>query len=412
MNTTKRKIMLAAIYLMATANIASAQPGTLEMNSTGSNNSFNGPSISPVVVNFREDIFNYTTGTSFKSYNPALNLTYSLSNQQFNNSYNNINTGITFGGGNTASNTGTIQQSAVNPVYNALGASLVQPPQNGMFVSSPSGAIVANYQLGGRGVGLDPEATQGGVDIETLNDDYSFGVAIFTNVEPLFDANLAKDGKYYYGDLVLNFNRPVKNPVVHVGGLGGSYAYTPVGIGTTNQISYFSTEMELQNAGLTSTFMAGNENFLISGNNILNGSATPNAGSFNDGTTLLGFQTYGAATGSVRLNGTVTQLVYKIYVRGSVNSNFNFSKNKADISGATRDPLNGDLFYVAVSLDKPTQQVSGNVFIDRDGLSDNNINKSAGVDNPKTNIGGTLYANLLNAGGLVVASTPVSSDGS
>ncbi len=411
MNTTKRKFLLAAIYLMATVNIAKAQPGTLEMNSTGSNNSFNGPSILPVVVNFREDILNLTSGTTFKTYTPTLNLTYSFSNQQFTNSYNNIFTGMAFGGGNTASNTGTIQQSAVNPVYNGFGASLVQPPQNGMFVSSPTGTIVANYQMGGRGVGLDPEGTQGGIDQDTGNDDYSFGVAVFTNVEPLFDANLAKDGRYYYGDLVLNFNRPVKNPVVHVGGLGGSYAYTPIG-GGSNQISYFSTEMELQNTGVTSTFMAGNENLLLVGNKILNGSATPNAGSFNDGSTLLGFQTYGAATGSVRINGTVSQLVYKIYVRGSVNSNFNFSKNQADIAGATRDPLNGDLFYVAVSLNKPTQQISGNVFIDRDGLSDNNINKSAGVDNPKTNIGGTLYANLLNSSGLVVASTLVSSDGS
>ena len=56
------------------------------------------------------------------------------------------------------------------------------------------------------------------------------------------------------------------------------------------------------------------------------------------------------------------------------------------------------------------QEVSGNVFNDRDGLVDNNINQSAGVANPKTNAGG-LFANLLNAAGNVVATTPVSLGG-
>jgi hypothetical protein len=93
-----------------------------------------------------------------------------------------------------------------------------------MFVSSPSGTTVSNYQLGGRGVGLDVEATQNGRDIDNGNArDYSFSMSIFTNVEPLFDANLDKAGRYYYGDIIFKFNRPVKNPVIHFGGLGGSY---------------------------------------------------------------------------------------------------------------------------------------------------------------------------------------------
>jgi hypothetical protein len=56
------------------------------------------------------------------------------------------------------------------------------------------------------------------------------------------------------------------------------------------------------------------------------------------------------------------------------------------------------------------QQISGNVFNDADGLTDNNINQSAGVANPKTNAGG-LFANLLNTAGVVVATTPVSLSG-
>jgi hypothetical protein len=58
------------------------------------------------------------------------------------------------------------------------------------------------------------------------------------------------------------------------------------------------------------------------------------------------------------------------------------------------------------------QQISGNVFIDRDGLTNNNINTSFGVNNPTTNIGGVLYANLLNSSSQVVASTSITSAGS
>jgi hypothetical protein len=57
------------------------------------------------------------------------------------------------------------------------------------------------------------------------------------------------------------------------------------------------------------------------------------------------------------------------------------------------------------------QQISGNIFADRDGLTDNNITSSAGVNNPKTNIGGTLFANLLNNLHQAVASTPIGTDG-
>jgi Secretion system C-terminal sorting domain len=415
MTTLKSKIALAFLSLAAFANNSFAQQGTLEMTSLGSSITASGPSIAPVVVNFREDKTNATVGTEFKTNVPALNVTTSFANQQYNTTYGNISTGMAFGGGNTASTGGSTQQSAVNLIYNVLGSSLVQPPQNGMFVSSPTGTIVPNFQLGGRGVGQDPEATQFGIDTDNNNEaDYNFGMAVFTNVEPLFDANLDKAGRYYYGQIVFKFSRPVKNPVLHIGGLGGSYNYAPIG-GGPRQISYFSTEMELQNAGIiTSDFMAGNENFTISGNKILNSSATPNGGSFDDGFTQGGFLTYGAATGSVRINGTVSELVYNVYVRGSSASQFNFSQPQSAITSATRRPLNGDLFYIGISLNKPTQQISGFVFNDKDGLKDaggGDINKSAGLANPTENVGGVLYANLFS-GSTFIASTPIGADGS
>jgi Secretion system C-terminal sorting domain len=56
------------------------------------------------------------------------------------------------------------------------------------------------------------------------------------------------------------------------------------------------------------------------------------------------------------------------------------------------------------------QQISGNVFIDRDGLTNADINTSFGANNPTVS-GSLLFVNLLNNFGQAVASTAVSSTG-
>ena len=214
MKLRKTKIALAVMCLMAFANFSKAQQGTLEMTSTGSSLTLKGPSTAPVVVTFREDIQNLTAGTFFQPNTPALTVTTSFANQQFNNVYGNVSKGMFFGGGTKQANSPGIQESDTVAVYNVLGASLLNPPQNGMFVSSPTGTIVPNYfPGGGRGVGLDAQGTQGGTDLATGLFDLNFGMALYTTVEPLWDANLPKEGRYYYGDLVISFSRPVFNPV-------------------------------------------------------------------------------------------------------------------------------------------------------------------------------------------------------
>ena len=403
---TNLKITLAVLCLTAFVKTSEAQQGTLEFTSLSSNIVTTGPSTAPVVATFREDIQNLTVNTHFKTNTPALTATFSFARQRFNSAYaSNVSTGMTFGTGSTAAVGGNTQVALANPLYYALGGNLVQPPQNGMFVSSPTGTPVLNWQLGGRGVGLDPEGTQNGSDDDNFGSfDYNWGTAIYTTVEPLKDS--LKDGRYYYGDLVIKFSRKVKDVVVHFGGLGGSYEY----VNLANQVvkAYFTTELELANAGQTSTFMAGNEYFNVvsATNKILNSATFPNGGSYSVGAGT----NYGAATGSVRVNGApLDSLVYRVYVRGSANSQFSFSALQAVIAGATRNPFNGDLFYVAISMNKPSQQISGNVFIDPQ-TTDNNINQSFGNPNARTNAGGLLYANLIS-GGLVIATTQVSVNG-
>jgi Secretion system C-terminal sorting domain len=418
----KLKSALVILCLMTTAVLSKAQQGTLELTSFSSSNlSLQGPTAAAQTVTFREDIQNLNSGTQFKPYSNPLSAVVSFDNQVYTTSYTNIDRGIVFGGGNTGSvGGGQPQQSAVRLVYNTFSADFAAAagePQNGMYVSSPTGTIVPRYNLGGIGQGFDASGLQGGKDIvDPLNpvDDWNYGFALFTNVEPLFDAGLpANNTRHPYGDIVIKFNRPVKNPVLHFGGMGGSYNYLPrATAGNPNparQICYFTTEFDVANAGVTTTFMAGNEFFDVTASNqILNSSATPNAGSIPNGSTTNGFLNYGAASGSVRINGIVTEVRLKVFVRGT--GQFNFSKNQADIDGADRDPLNGDFFRMSISLDKPTQQISGNVFNDRDGLVDNNVNQSVGVANPATNAGGLLYANLIR-NGVVVDTVKVTPEG-
>jgi hypothetical protein len=412
--------ILFAISLCMMKSTFAQSPSTLELTRSGGGVT-NGPSIAPIVGTFLNDALNADLNTVYSTYAPTLTATVSYRNQLRSTTLTGTSTvvnGMLFGARLTDEISATGPQVVGSTkLYNFFGAAIpAGRPTNAMFLSSPTYPSANSPIVGPSGSpnGLDRsiDAENNSLATGPLGNDGNYGFALFNTVEPLYDAGLAKDGRYEFGELVIRFNRPVINPVIHLAGMGGSYSFQPITpVNAPRQISYFTTELELQTSGLTSTLRAGNSFINLSGNNILNSSTTPNAGCYEDGSTTNGFSNYGAAAGSIRINGTVTELVYKVFVRGAAASNFNFSKVQADITSASRDPFNGDLYYLSISLDKPTQQISGNIFIDRDGLTDNNINQSAAVANPKTNLGGSLFANLLNTAGQVVASIPVTNDG-
>jgi Secretion system C-terminal sorting domain len=414
-------IILGTSIIISKSNFA--QNGTLEFTTGGNTNALVGPSTAPVSVAFWNDASNPTPVNLFTPQANPLIATFALQGQTRSTTLSGTSTvvqGMTFGGRTTSSAGTGVQQIGNVNIYDPLGAGFstngVALPLNSMFQTSPTASPASRTdRLGQPGatpaVGFDCSYDAAGTYIDPINGsqlDANHAIALYNTVEPLFDANLpAAGGRYAYGQLVITFNRAVQNPVVHLGGLGGSYSY--LSLAGVPSICYFTTELELVNAGVTSTFMAGNEFFNISGNNVLNSAVNPNAGSYakddcNDQgacSEVGNFPNYGAASGSVRINGVVTQLVYNVFIRGGINSMFNFSKNRADINNptATNDPFNGDLYYISVSLDKPVgQSLRGNVFVDADGLNDaggGDINKTAGAANPGTNIGNTLYASLI-----------------
>jgi hypothetical protein len=359
-----------------------------------------GTSVTPQTATFYLDDANYTaiTAANFTTDNTPLNVTVGLRNQVYTGlNYGACNTGLSFGTQKSEWDDPTIltQAPTPGPFYTLIGANVTLGPDVDVFKTRPSALINT----------IDPTGNQFG-------NDGNGGFPIFSTVEVLQDLGASATGRYEYGELVITFSRPVKDPVIHIASLGGASWYDPLDAIPNNwRMSYFSTELELQTPGYTSQRLSGTPFFNVVGNNILNSSDRPNSSSTTGGFDKLGFSTFGAATGSILVKGIVTELVYKVYVRGSANSQFNFSFNRDQTTTVPgRDPFYGDYWSISFSKEKGKQEISGNVFNDRDGLNDNNVNQSVGAANPRTNVSGLLYANLIR-NGVVVDTIPVSADG-
>ena len=420
MKKTLKPLILIGMAIIAVQGLLAQSIPTIEMprNATvlANSNYGVGSSITPVVTEFKNDAVNSNV---FSTYTPQSTFSVALTNQQFTGlSYGTANyngtgvstlqtTGLVFGIGPSLVTDPTPQGGNPYNRYNIIGEYGGNGgPTNAMFTSNPT---ATGAQLGtGINVANASNATLNGA------------VEVFTTAQALYNNPAYPVGsRVYFGDLVVTFNQPVKNPVIHIAGLGGSYRYLPFGAANipANYVStFFSTELELSTPGLTSTLMSSNPFMTLSGNNILNNNdVNPNGGSIVDPTEFI--NNLGAATGSIRVNGTVQQLVYRVYLQGGTGSQFPWSAAGTLVvgAGAPRDPFTGDIWYVAASYDKPNLQIiTGNVFNDADGLTDNNVSEtltSVGpVSNPKTNTGGLLYANLIS-GGVVIATMPVAANG-
>jgi Secretion system C-terminal sorting domain len=422
MKKTLKPLMLIGMALIA-VQVLLAQPiPTIEMprlpNVLGNSNYGVGASVTPVVTEFKNDAINSDV---FTNYVPQSTFSVALANQQFTGlSYGTANyngtgastlqtTGLVFGIGPSLVTDPVPQGGNPYSRYNIIGEYGGNGgPTNSMFTSNPT--AVGAGQIG-HGINV----------ANASNANLNGAVEVFTTAQALFNNPAYPVGsRVYFGDLVLSFNQPVKNPVIHIAGLGGSYRYLPFGAANVpaNYVStFFSTELELSTPGLTSTLMSSNQFMTLSGNNILNNNdVNPNGGSVNDPTEFI--NNLGAATGSVRVNGTVQTLVYRVYLQSGTGSQFAWSASGSLVLGAgsPRDPFTGDIWYVAASYDKPNLQIiTGNVFNDADGLNNSSISTtltSVGtVANPTTNAGGLVYANLLNSAGNVVASQPIAANG-
>ncbi|WP_390450870.1 DUF6923 family protein [Chryseobacterium sp. Alg-005] len=252
---------------------------------------------------------NNPTGNTFATYaNPtALNVTYTLSNQQY--------TQANFAGYNGAVFMGYPGEPILT-LMNAFGNTTASTP----FTSQ--GAPVGN-----------------GIDI-TANRAVNF----FTNVQPLTTAARATNQRWQMADLTLTFSRAVTNPYLQINALGG----TSNGQNYTTEFDYVSS-----NVPVTFSKVSGTALLNITSTQILNSAATPDGAAAN------------ASRGTVQVIGTgITTLTLRVYMRGgtaNTGTNWHGSTTTAGegfMIGATVAESN---LNVTKTVNNPSPNVGSNV---------------------------------------------------
>ncbi|MBB4807864.1 hypothetical protein HNP38_003180 [Chryseobacterium defluvii] len=264
--------MLIVCLIMQLFSIQLSAQNVLEfakINGDG-NPTGNGP-IAETTIQFLKNI-NNPSGNTFEAYTPEITATFQITNQQFTHS------GIPTG---RPVNIGWSQGASSNIYDNLDDFGL---PQASWFTSANSTP----------GTGIDIVENR--------------GIALTAATRPLRYANLPTNGRYHMANLVITFNRPVKDPILHIAGMGG-YSYATVG----TELG-FSAEFDLDNSNVPVTFtkLSGSNALSVNTNQILNNASSI----YNTGTDRCG-------SGSVKVSGSgITSLTLKVYIRGDGRSPF------------------------------------------------------------------------------------------
>ena len=256
------KTFLQLILLVVSVFGFSQTNPDLEMAAGASNPTGDGPVLT-TSINFQKNT-NNPSGNTFAAYTPALSATYTISNSRYTTTVNNSTTNIGYGLGAATS---------IFPTMDDVG-----DPADANFTSSTS-------------------ATGTGMSV-TSNNSVRFNIMTY----PLRVNRLATNGTHAMSDLTITFNRPVNNPVIHIGGLGGT---SSAGLGYAARLDLVSSN--LPTAGLSLTRLSGNNatGFQVSGLSIFNGANSITATGANSG------------SGSVRINGNgITSLTFTLSIRG------------------------------------------------------------------------------------------------
>ncbi len=373
-NNFKNKILLSCLMIIALN--AKSQFVTIEMPRQGTGINGLGPSVANVgPVSMIKDLDNSGV-TPFAALTGAdiTNVTFKLVNQQYTGlTYTGLSTGLAFGAGPTTAVAALPQlpgQQTVEPVnlYQSLGAFAVAPggPTDNYFTSHPTLFPGVGIITGATPISL---ARQNGAATVFTAAQVQYDQGITNNPAPV-PSTFNSSTRYYYGNLVIEFNRFIKNPVIHLAGLGGSYFYLPIGVNPASdpnnwRRSRFTTELE---GNYNMTALSGNSFFTV--NNVAGVGSVTSSAVKPDGASVSTipsasdpFDHLGAASGSIRINGTVRTIVLKVYMRGSDITDavreFAWSAPGSASNNdpaSLRNPLTGDIWLVAVSTE-PTQLI-------------------------------------------------------
>ncbi|MFY0481076.1 DUF11 domain-containing protein [Flavobacterium sp. PLA-1-15] len=265
-------LTLIMVMLLSTTE-SMAQRASLEFGKiTGDGNpTGNGPVYS-TTINFLKNT-NNTTNSNFATTSPAVSATITFSNQQY--SHPNFSGGAFVLG------------------YAGLAANAIYGPMSGTGVPAGVGAN-STYTS----TSSDPILAGQGIDLAS-----NHAIRMQMYLYPLVTASRPATGSYHVADMTITFNRPVDNPVLHIGGSGG-------GNGNTPTVQGWSMEFEniASNTTISLSKLSGTTFLSASGNRIFN-----NSTDLYDNTT--GIANF--LSGSIRINGTgITTITMKVHIRG------------------------------------------------------------------------------------------------
>ncbi len=199
----------------------------------------------------------------------VVNVTATLSNQQFTGVGTGPGSPVVMFGGRRADGTTTINTTPIFDEMNSIAA-----PVDLQFSSLSSGAA-------------------SGIIVA---DNHAF--AVYNSIQHWEGLGVpATNSRAYLADLTLNFSSPVTNPYLHFVGMGGFVG-----------LLGYSSELTLTSPGLTLTKLQGNATLVVSGSEINNANATG---------ILTNCDNETAGCGTVRVNGTnITTITFQVFIRG------------------------------------------------------------------------------------------------
>ncbi|MEO8774146.1 MAG: hypothetical protein ABI371_07450 [Gelidibacter sp.] len=314
----------------------SAQVGPALVMAPGDGNpTGNGPVLTTAIT-LRNNTNNATNGTTFATYTPALIATYTLTNFEYPNFY-------------------TTTQFSTRQAVNIAPRDPILVNQNAF--GTPA---VADFTSAGsnNGAGISGTANKA-VQLE-----------VFT--APLRLNARATNGRHRMANLEITFNRAVNNPIINLGGLGGT---------ATNLT--FSSEFDLlvESATAIPTYSksSGSGTFLVTGDQITNGES----------------RYKGAGTnGSFKINALgVTKITLRIFVKGDDRITNTNSWADGDYSTVTADALTISLSVLESDLEILKTITPSSAFVD-----DNVVFNLTAKNNGPSNNSGVKVNDLLPSG--------------
>ncbi len=320
----------------------------LEFAAGAGNPTGNGPTATTTIT-FQNNS-NNPSGNTFATYTPALNVTFTLSNQKYDYSGVASSNECVFFGYDL--NGSALKGTAIYQLMNLKGG-----PSDADFTSSGSSI----------GTGITVAANS---CVETM-----------IVVTPLSSTTYLTNSRVQMADVTFTFSRAVNNPIFQVAGLGGNYG----SLAYTGEFDYVSS-----NVPVTFSKLSGSSILNVTSSQILNSSSAPAASGINSG------------RGSVLFSGIgITSLTLRLYIRGNGGGGTSPS-NWSDNNGG------GDAFTIGFSVSESDLAIAQTINNCTPKVGDNVIFHLTATNNGLSNNTSVRVNDLLPSGYTFVSKAPSS----